>query len=391
MTIPTFNELFNQVLTDLRNRLAIRFVAGKIVLNAFAAVQAAKLKLQYLTAALIYKNIFVDTADPEALGGSLERFGRVKLGRDPLPATAGEYQLNVTGDIGATIAQGTTYKSLDNSTSPDKLFVLDSAFTFTGTKGIIQVRALDLGPDSRLAIADELQVTAPIANVESFADVAGEVTAPTEGESIENYRAAVIQAYQFEPQGGARTDYRLWAQDAAGVREVYPYAKNGEPGVIQLYVEASPADSTPPGTGIPSQAILDDVEAVVEFDPDATKPLNERGRRPLGTFDIEFLAITTIPVDVDVVDLSDVGLLTAIEASIEAFLLGVRPFIDGADDPNDLNKDKLYSSDITNIVREIAGTSATFTQVVMSVGGTPTDLYQFENGDIPNIRNVTAS
>lgn len=390
MTIPTFKELYDQILTDLKNRLKIRFIIGKVVLNAFAAVQAAALKLVYLSAAKINKNIFVDTAEPEALGGSLERFGRVKLGRDPLPATAGEYQLNVSGEIAATIAQGTTFKSLDNSASPGNIYILDTAFTFTALTGVIQVRALDAGPDAKLLIGDELQVTAPIANVDSFADVAGEITTPTEGESIEEYRDAVIQAYQFEPQGGARTDYRLWSQDAAGVREVYPYAKNGEPGVIQLYVEATAADSTD-GNGTPSQAILDEVEEVVEFDPDATKPLNERGRRPLGTFDIEFLAITTLPVDVDIVDLSDTGLLTVIEDSIRTFLLDVRPFIDGADNPNDLNKDKLYSSDITNIVREIAGTSATFTQVVMSVNGTPTDLFQFENSDIPYIRNVTAS
>lgn len=390
MTIPTYNDLYTTVLTDLRNQLEIRTLIGKVVLNAFAAVQAAKLKLIYLLGAFIYKNIFIDTADPESLGGSLERFGRVKLGRDPFAAAAGEYQINVAGEIGAQIAQGTTFKSLDNSANPGQIYILDSVFTFTATTGVITVRALELGAGSRLEIDDELQVTAPIVDVNSFATVAGELVAPTEGESIEEYREAVIQAYQFEPQGGARTDYRLWAQDAEGVREVYPYVKDGESGVIQIYVEANAADSTD-GNGTPSQAILDDVEAVTEFDPDDTKPLNERGRRPLGVFDIEFLAITPIPVDVNIVGLTDTSFLTAIQTAIVGFLLDVRPFIDGADNPNDLNKDKLYSSDITNIVRQIVGVNATFTQVVMSVDGTLTDLYQFENGDIPYSDNVTAS
>ena len=168
MTVPTFTELYNSILTDLRNRYQIRFIIGKVALNAFALVQAGKLKILYLTAAKIYKNIFVDTADPEVSGGSLERFGRVKLGREPFPATAGEYFINVTGDVAATIAAGTTFKSLDTSTSPDKIFVLDTLFTFTLTTGVIQIRALDLGSEARLEIGDQLQVTAPIANVESF-------------------------------------------------------------------------------------------------------------------------------------------------------------------------------------------------------------------------------
>lgn len=390
MTVPTFTELYNSILTDLRNQLTIRFIVGKVVIAAFAAVQAAKMKILYLTAAFIYKNIFVDTADPEALGGSLERFGRVKLGREPLPATAGEYRIEVTGTIGATIAPNTTFKSLDSSTNPDQLYVLDTLFTFTSGTGEIVVRALELGSGSRLEVGDQLQVTAPIANVDSFGEVLVEETAPTNGESTEEYREAVVQAYQFEPQGGARTDYRLWSQDAAGVREVYPYAVDGEPGKINLYVEANAADSTD-DHGTPSQAILDDVEAVVEFDPDTTKPLNERGRRPLGTFQIYFLAITPLPVDVDIVGLTDTSLLTAISEAITTFLLDVRPFIDGADNPNDINKDKLYSSDIINIVRAITGINASFDDVIMSVDGVVTNLYQFENGDIPYTDDVTAS
>lgn len=388
MTIPTFDELFSSILTDLRNRLTIRFIIGKVVLNAFAAVQAAKLKILYLTAAFIYKNIFVDTADPESSGGSLERFGRVKLGRGPFPPTAGEYQINVNGEIAATIAPGTTFKSLDTSTNPDKIFVLDTLFTFTTTSGVIQVRALDLGSEARLEIGDQLQVTAPIANVGSFADVASVVVTPTEGENIEEYRQTVILAFQSEPEGGARTDYRDWSQDAAGVREVFPYVVDSEPGKINLFVEANAVDSTD-GNGTPSQAILDDVEAVVEFDPDVTKPINERGRRPMGTFEIFFLAISPIPVDVEIFDLSDLTLLTPIKDAIREFLLDVRPFIDGADDPNQINKDKLYSSDIVNIVRVIAGNSATFSNVLMFVGLVETNLHQFENGDIPFIDNVT--
>jgi hypothetical protein len=390
MTIPTFSELYNSILTDLRNRLAIRFIVGKLVLNAFAAVQAAKLKIMYLLGAKIYKNIFIDTAESEEVGGSLERYGRVKLGRDPFPATAGEYTLNVSGEVSATIAAGTTWKSGDNSKNPGKIYILDTLFTFTATTGTISIRALDLGPEAQLNIDDELQVTAPIGNVDSFGTIASEDVAPTEQESFEDYRNAVIQAYQFEPQGGAKTDYRLWAQDAAGVKNSFPYVTDGEPGKINLFIEATEADSTD-GKGTPSQAILDEVEEVVEYDPDTTKPDSERGRRPMGTFEIFFLPIEPIAVDVEIVNLTDTGLLTTIQDAIKSFLLDVRPFVDGADNPNLKNKDKLYAADVVEIVRVITGTSASFDNVIMKVDTNIVQLYQFENGDIPFINSVTAT
>lgn len=390
MTIPTFSELYNSILTDLRNRLQIRFIVGKLVLNAFAAVQAGKLKLLYLTTAYVYKNIFIDTAESESVGGSLERYGRVKLGRDPFPATAGEYTMAVTGEIGATIPQNTTYQAGDNSTSPGKLFILDTAFTFTSTSGSISIRSLDLGSEARLEIDDQLQATAPIGNVDDFGTIESVDVAPTEQESFEDYRNAVIQSYQFEPQGGAPTDYRLWAQDAAGVKNSFPYVTDGEPGKINLFIEATEADSSD-GKGTPTQAILDEVEAVVEYDPDTTKPDSERGRRPMGTFEIYFLAITPINVDVEIVGLTDVSLLDSIKSSIKTFLLDVRPFVDGGDNPNLVNKDKLYASDIVNIVRAITGTSASFDNVIMKVDSNIVQLYQFENGDIPYINTVTST
>jgi len=388
MTVPTYAQLYTSISTDLRNRLGIRFIVGKVVLSAFAAVQAAKLKLLYLLAAFVFKNIFVDTADPESVGGSLERFGRVKLGRDPFPATAGEYKLNVTGEIGATIGPNTTFKSLDDSTNPGKLYILDSAFTFTSTTGLIQVRALDPGSGARLEILDSLQVTAPIVNVDSFADVDSVEVTPTEGETIEEYRATTIQSYQLEPQGGAKTDYRIWAQDAAGVREVYPYVEDGEPCKIRLFVEANASDSTD-GLGTPSQSILDDVEEVAEYDPDTTKPDNERGRRPMGTFEIYFVAIILNPVDVEITNLSDTSYLTTITNSITAYLLNIRPFIDGADNPNLAAKGKLYASDIVNIVRDVLGINATFDSVEMSVNSIVYQQFEFDLGNIPYTRNVT--
>jgi len=389
MAVPTFAELYVSIQTDIKNQLNITSLIGKAVINAFSFVQAGKLKLIYLSAEFIKKNVFVDTADPESLGGTLERYGRVRLGRDPNPATAGEYKVSCSGQIGAVITAGTTFKSLDASTSPDKLFILDSAFTFTATTGEIQIRALDLGSQAALVVGDGLQLTAPIANVDSFQEVTEIVTTPTDAESYEDYRQKVIDSYQQEPQGGARTDYRLWASDAAGVRKSYPYVKNGYAAEINLYVEATAADSID-GKGTPSTGILDDVEEVIEYDPDATKPDNERGRRPMGTFQIHVLPINLVPVDVIITNLSDTSFLSAITNSITAFLYDIRPYVAGADNPSLQNQGKLFESDIYEIVKEVLGTAATFSSLEVQVNSTKISLYEFIDGYIPDLTSVTA-
>lgn len=386
MTNITLKELYTSIVSDLRNRMNVSTIIGKVALNAFALVQAAKLKLFYNQSAFVYKNVFPDQADPENLGGSLQRFGVVKLGRLPNPATAGVYVLDVTGEIGAVIPPGTTYKSLDTSTSPSKLFILDSTFTFTATTGQIQIRALDLGTEARLEVDDQLQVTQPISAVDSFADVATVVTAPISEESIEEYRTAVISSYQLESQGGARTDYRLWAQDADGVKEVYPYVN--EPGIIDLYVEVNPDDSTD-GNGTPSQAILDDVEEVIEFDPDVTKPLDERGRRPMGTFQINYLPITPLPVNVDIIGLTDESFFPVILDGLVALFAGIRPFVDGADNPNDTQKGFLYESDVYGIVRGAIGANAKFDSLTVRVNSVVITIYEFTDGDIPFLNSLT--
>src|SRR5688572_3872346 len=256
ITIPTLNQLYTSILNDLETEFGNNIpLFGKNFLRAFAAVQAAKLKLFYIALGGVQKNIFVDTADPENSGGTLERFGRIKLGRNPFPAQAGQYTIEVTGSVGATIPASSTFKSNDDALSPGKLYVLDLAYTLIATTDTITVRALQAGTDSRLEVGDQLTATAPIPNANSLAQVTAESVTPLDAETTEEYRHKVVEAYQLEPQGGAASDYRIWAADVQGVARVYPYAKSGEPGVVDVYVEATPGDSTD-GKGTPPGSMI---------------------------------------------------------------------------------------------------------------------------------------
>ncbi|MBX9450027.1 MAG: hypothetical protein KL787_10060, partial [Taibaiella sp.] len=116
VNIPKLSELYNSILADLQAELGVTIpLWTKSFIKILAMVQATKMHLAYLALGDVQRNIFPDTADPEAMGGTLERFGRVKIGRMPLTATQGKYIVQVTGDPGATIPVSSTMVTDDDS------------------------------------------------------------------------------------------------------------------------------------------------------------------------------------------------------------------------------------------------------------------------------------
>jgi len=387
--IPTISQLYADIKADLETSLDFTFpLFGKLFIAAVASVQAAKLKLFYLALANLQKNVAPDTAESESTGGTLERFGRIKLNRNPYEATQGKYDATVTGISGSLIKAQTTFKSDDGSSSPSKLFILDYDYTLSSISGTITLRALESGVESKLIPGDTLSATAPIVGVNKTATVTVEVVQPLAGETLEEYRAKVIDAYRIEPQGGAANDYRLWSSDVQGVKQVYPYAKTGFANEIDLFVEANIADSTD-GKGTPSTLMLDAVKDVVEFDPDTTRPLTERGRRPLGVFEIHFLPVVIHDIEIEIAGF--VGLTPTIETelttALTALISKIRPFISAAD----ILESKNDILDTNRVIAAIlaAKPGSVFGTITIKVDGTPTPSYVLTNGSIPYLDSVT--
>lgn len=382
ITIPTIQELYNDIKSDIENRLGVTITPGiKAFIPVFCAVQAAKLKLYYLAIGNLQKNIFVDTADQEANGGTLERFGRIKLGRDPFPAQSGIYNIEITATIGTVIKANTTFKSNDDSLNPGILYVLDQEYTTVSNPDIITVRALTSGTIGKLDIGNELTVTSPVAGMNKIATVLSVDTDPLDAEDIEEYRQKVINSYRLETQGGAATDYRIWASDAQGVAQVYPYAKSGATSEIDLYVEATVDDSVD-GKGTPTAGILAEVEDVVNFNPDTTLTTNERGRRPV-TAIVNYLPI--VPKDIAITITGFQNLTTEkenlINDQLNSIISEIRPFVSGADILEDKNDILDTNRIISAIISVVPG--AVFTSVTLEVDAVETLTYTFTDGDIP--------
>lgn len=384
--IPTLKELYDSILSNIQQELGVEFNSlGKYVLIAIASVQAAKIKLIYLMIAKLQKNIFVDTADSELKGGTLERFGRIKIGRDPFQATFAKYQCQVNGTIGATIKALTTFISDDTSLNPSVLFILENDFVLITGYDTIELKALESGTIGKLSINDKLTATSPLLNVDNSVIVTSELIAPTNKENIEEYRQKVINSFRVEPQGGSSADYILWSKDAIGCKAVYPFAKSGGNNEVNLYVEANVNDSTD-GFGTPSNSILDNVESVVNLDPDSLKPLSERGRKPLNVI-VNYLPIIPKSVIITIVNTN----LTANDQSlifeaIKQFIDSVRPFVSSSDileNKNDLINGYLIGNVINGVVP-----NAIYTGITINVDSVDTTFYQFIESEIPYLQNL---
>lgn len=386
--IPTISEIQERIANDFRSRLNLLPTFLKMVLNAFTAVLAAEFKISYLYLSDVQNNVFPDTADLEEFGGTLERHGREQLNRNPRPATVGVFELTATGVDGSVIRSGLTFKSNENAKSPGMLFITDSETIFSGNSATFEVRSMETGTKTDLNIGDNLTITEPVIGVNQTASVSLVVSQPRAAESIEVYRQAILDSIQKEPNGGAKTDYQLWASDAQGVRRVYPYVKIDNAGVVQVFVEATKEDSTD-GNGTPSSDLLQDVAEVIEFDPDETKQLYERGRRPIQAI-VETLAVTTIPVDVVITGLNEstVQIQNAIKTSMDNFLYSIRPYIAGADLQRNRNN-VLYEARLQSEATDVLESANFFTDFNMLVNGVSVSSYQFDLGNIPFLNNVT--
>lgn len=386
--IPTIQQISANISNDFKNKLGLFTDFLKKVLNGITAVLSGQIYLTYLYLRDIQDNVFPDTATTAENGGTLERQGQIYLNRNMFPDSVGVFKVSVNGVAGSVLRANLTFKSNEGSLNPGQVYVLDSEYTCSGTSDEIEIRSLGAGPTFNLNVNDDLTITEPVIGVDKTVSVTEVVDQPRAGETIDLYRQAILNAIQLEPQGGSRADYRQWCTDAQGVRLVYPYVADVTTGVVSLYVEAVLADSTD-GKGTPSTAILDEVEEVINLDPDVSKPIYERGRQPIQAFP-NVLPISLVPVDVEItglnVDTADIR--STIELSIKDMLYKVRPFISGADLRRNKN-DILYYGKMQATVTESLTNGNFYNVLDMLVDGNSVVSYEFDLGNIPYLRNLT--
>jgi hypothetical protein len=375
-TIPTISTLYNDILIDLGDEFTVTVSpTGKTMLRAIAAVLAACLKIIYLFIGQVQKNVFVDSCDPD----QVPRWGRVFLDRDPFNATAGIYQLAVIFNSAGTIRAGTTWRSDDNSTNPNFLFVLDTAFTAGSPDTYtLVVRALTAGLASEMTIGDTMTATSPLLYSNQQGTVIAVNTTPIDAENIEDYRSKCIDAIQEVPGSWSAIDYRLVGRNVDGVKQIYAYTFSGHNGQVNVWIEGDVYGSPP------SSDVITNVGFAIEEVRPLTAIQVNYAACPIDLIDITIVQIATLTTDQK----------TAVTAALTTAINMVRPFIAACDNLANRNDSFAtnYSVDYCTVLQEVISVAIPtipFGAVTFTVNSSSETTYTSDNGNIPYCSSVT--
>lgn len=378
ITIPTITQLKDNLLSRLRAEFRVTINStGDSFLLGLATVLSGLLWLYYQAVSFVQKNIWYDTADSEANGGTLERFGRSILKRNPFAAGKGEYTVSLTATAGSIIPVTAVAVSDDSSEHPGMLFQVTGSYTATGSGDTITLKALQGGTASKLVVGDTLTFTAPIPGVNPVVTVTVETVAPTDVETTEEYRGKIDIVVKTEPGSWSAADYRKVGTGVAGVGQIYAYATSGVSAGVTAYVQGT-ADIAHPGPSA-APSVVTAYQAALEL------------VLPLGVWTVVYNPSPIKNIDITIT----MGTFTAYTSdeqtkilnALTAFIHSVHPFIASCDAVADRN-DRLATYNISSII-SAAVPGKGFSAVTFTVAGTPSTNWLADNGEIPFLNTVT--
>lgn len=337
---PTTSQIATNLVAALNAALGVTVqLLPKSFIDVLTKAMAGVFILLWKYGGFIFLQMFVKTATIEEVTingvtvSPLKEWGRLILSvdPDPLPATQANLDIIITVETQVgSLPAGTQMTNSGNGI----IYLLDAevplvADTVTGSVTAVsdQSGGDGSGVIGNLIEFDPISFVNPVANVLREAVVDSGGTAAVDGETVDAYRQRIIDAFQARIQGGAPVDYVTWGTEPADVINIYPYTwdpdtPQGDPGVVNVYVEVSGPDAD----GIPTNTQLTSVLDLIE--------LTDAGlasRRPVNAFTAA-LPITRTGFDVTVSGLV-VDNPTSVEASITTaiidFFLAVEPFIAG--------------------------------------------------------------
>ena len=231
-----YNLLVQQCQEKFNNSLRL---LPKSFIVVLCKVLAGIFILPYKLVGWFYLQLFPDTAyygNVTVLGHTINPL--IKLGNQfgvPEPtsgqAWSGTVRVTVVNE-GRAIMTGTQFKS----DVTGLVYVTGETVTAEGETVDIPVYCTQPGVSGNLSAGDAIKFVSPLGFVEQEASVQSVTQIGVDDETEEHYRARVNTRYSLQPQGGAASDYRIWAFDVPGVLQTYPYNDEDSPGGVIIYV-----------------------------------------------------------------------------------------------------------------------------------------------------------
>lgn len=369
LPIPTTESLNNQIISQLEGQLSQTIpILPKSFARVLAKVLAAVFVLLFKYAGFTFLQLFVAHASDRetTVNGRklvpLTEWGRLVGVGDRNAATRAELWLTVTvlNQVGSLAAGQQLTR-----TESGFIYTVVAPVALNAATVSVRVRAT-AGPKGsdgsgvlgNLQAGDVLEFANTPAGVATRAVVASQAKTGADAETTDRYRARIFDRFQNRPQGGAYADYRQWAEDVEGIVRAYPYA--GDPGEVDVYIEADEASSGSPD-GIATGAQVDAVKAAIE--------LNEAGiatRRPVSAaVNVYPITRTGFALEVSGLDPSTSTIQDAIIEGVDEHLRSREPFIVGLS--ANPRKDRITQAAVAGLVVSIAeANGSTVTAVTLT-------------------------
>ena len=387
LKIPTTRELSDQNLAGLEGKTGQTApLTDKAFLRVMAAMEALAQTGLYKFAAERAKQNFALTASGADLDFIGSEFNVIRK-----PAESAVLAVNLSALDGTLIPATASFIGDANGVR----YFLDASAIAAGGVAALSMTSEDPGAAGNLQPGDTVTIVSPIAGASATGTVDTVTTTGADEETDAAYRPRVLFAERATTGGSNATDYKIWAEEVAGVFRAFPYAGKppvglavSYPGDRTVFVEA---DVSINPDGIPPASLLDDVRDALNTDPETGL-----SRPALGLIDstlyVEPIIRTGATVEIKALETpagQEAEIQADIETALNTYFENLVMFIAGVDLLQERN-DLITDLTIADIVQDVlTGRGASATRVRFKLDTTPyISSYRLEPGELVKLTSV---
>ena len=388
ISIPTTKEQYDNFIAKFESKLAQNSpLNDKAFLRVLSGIMAGQGTGIYKYAAERILQAFAITAtgeDLDLIGKNYDVIRKV--------SESAQFTIELPGVNGTVVPLTVDFVGDANGVRYNN----DYSVIVSGDVAVLNVTASSPGVSGNLSVSDTMTIGTPVAGVESQAEITVQTNTGTEEETDDDYRIRILDVIRSVPGGGNTADYRIWAQEVAGVSRAYPFSGKPVTSLLSsvppdrtVYVEATTAIDP---DGIPPQSLLDEVRESITTDPETGI-----SRQPLGLTDdtLYIEPIIRTGIYVGIIGLSvdsniEAQVKSDIEDALRTYLRSVRPFVEGLDseiDRNDIITDPSLSKVVQDVVESVGGSvEAIFFDIT---AGTSISIYQLDKNETLKLGGIS--
>ncbi len=264
-TRPTLQQIISRIQGDFTARLGQQSSTLRRSWTSITArATGGQSHLLYGYLSWIARQMFADTAEAEALIQEAAVYGIQQKAAEFADGYA-----RVGGTIGKSIPINSVFLRSDGFR-----YIVQATTTQTSSFTNYLVRAETAGSTGNLDAAQPLVLESPIDGITSLGEVeAAGIKGGFDQETTEELRARLLLRKRNPPQGGSRSDYKIWALETPGIAEAFVYSPKDIqdsppiPPFGWTYVYLKTSDPLNP---IPSDDLVEEVQDYLDIKKEST-------------------------------------------------------------------------------------------------------------------------